>query len=220
MQNLFPEFKDQNTHIKQRSYVMRRLKEMAADGTLYLTDALNHAKPIPDLVGMCILGHEIQHGGVFREGRNVPAELKSYQVRVVAIPHVIQKDTLTPEGHTQSRLEEVVTAITFKAGEESVDEETSYEASKEIGDAYAELQHVRPIIVETGKTDVTLPLDQALWCLRQQGANIRRAKSLRLQRKLWLVREVPPGEQPDASRPTGKRARRGGQVLSEATDAR
>ena len=196
--NLFPEISQQPSRHAQRQYVLRTLVEMANAGTLYLTDCLAHPEPIRTYVCECILGHTIGPDNVHKAGEFVPQELLDYRVHCISIPHMAQVDEEMPDGTTRSRMvEKRDQPISFIYGMEVLDEGLTYAAAKQTRAAFANVQQWRKRWVSTGKTDVSLPLQQAFWLLRAQGENVKRARSRRLQRSTWKVREVRP--QPKAA---------------------
>ncbi len=195
---------------------MRALVEMANAGTLYLTDCLAQPEPIRTYVGDCLLGYNVDaQTHLQKQGEFIPHELASYRVRVVSIPHMVQTSEEKPDGSTLTRFEEQSDVpITFRMGSEVVDEAMTYDAAKQHLDVWSDTVRVKPRYVETGRTDTTLTLQEAVWCLRQHGENVKRARSRRLQRRCWRVREVRPGQEPQQAKRGPGRPRK-----EEASDA-
>lgn len=201
---LFPKFAEQPTVSARRNYVMRELVALAASGDLYLTDVFAQGEPIRSIAGDCILGFKMRREDRVG-GAKIPPELRSYRVRIRAIPHMVQVDRDQPDGTTHTTWEERTTPITFRFGSEDLDETLEYEAARQVMDVYSSADHVRPAYVETGETDVTLPLDQAWWCLKEQGRNVRRAVGKKRQRTWWKCEEVRPGTKSEADKGAKKR---------------
>ena len=203
--NLFPEISQYPSRHAQRQYVLRNLVDMAKAGTLYLTDCLAHPEPIRTFVAECILGHAIGVDNLQRAGEFVPQELLDYRVRIVSIPHMAQVDEDMPDGTTRSRMvEKRDLPISFVAGTEVLDESMTYAAAKQTMPAFSSAQQWRKRWINTESTDVRLPLQQAFWCLRDQGENVKRARSKRLQRVTWKVRELRPGVGDETRRGPGR----------------
>lgn len=215
---IFPDFSSYPSQHARRSYVLRCLVDMAKDGTLYLTDCLAQPEPIRTLVCECILGHSIGPDHNQRAGEFVPQELLDYRVHIVSIPHMVPVSEDLPDGTTRVRyLEKKDQPIVFPFGVEVFDEGMTYHAAKQTRDAFADVQQWRKRWVNTESNDVSLPLQQAFWCLREYGENVVRARSRRLQRSKWRVREIKPGTQPTAEEPRrgpGRPRRADGEVTA------
>lgn len=214
---IFPEFDSYPSRHAQRSYVLRVLVDLAKTGVLYLTDCLAQPEPIRSFVCECILGHAVGPDNTQRAGEFVPQELLDYRVRVVSIPHMAQVDEEMPDGSTRSRyVEKKDQPIHFPFGVEVLDEGMTYAAAKQTRDAFANVQQWRKRWIDTGSTDVQLPLQQAFWCLREYGENVKRARSRRLQRIAWRVREVRPSAGSDEPRrgPGRPRKEQAGEVVA------
>jgi hypothetical protein len=198
LHKLFPDARQFGNYTALRKYVSQRLVDMANAGTLFLTDCLNQGEPVNSIVGDVILGYAIENQE-HQTGQHVPLELEEYRVKIRAIPHLVQIDIEHPDGSFSSRFEEQVTPIAYRLGSEQADDSDVYPAARlhNVGAGNRDgtpMISYRPRIIETGKTEVTLPLKHAVWCLRGQGKNVKRAVRRAVQRLWWNVEEVPPWE--------------------------
>lgn len=202
IQRLFPAFGSQPGYPQQRQYVLRQLEEMAKSGTLFITDIIGCGEPIKTIAGECILGIRRENGNMRQVGLpGISKVLMGYTVRIRAIDHLVQHDQTMPDGTIQSRFEMETTPITFRYGSQPLDESMTYQAAQQSGAIHhTDMAQVERIYMDTGETEVELPLDQAWWCLREQGKNCARAASQRRQNAIWKVEEI----RPDAKRGPGR----------------
>ena len=190
MSKIFPEIETHKTRSERRSYIKACLVEMARDGTLFLTECLNdlsRGPEIPQLVAEVILGHAIGQDGYQRHGLPVPQELLLYQVRISAIPYL---KVYPSEKRGQLPTEKIERQpIWYKMPPDPTEDDIRTEGGWAQGS-----QRWKPNVINTGKMEIDLPLQHAVYCLRQGGKGVKTAKSVRLQEQYWRCEEIHPSK--------------------------
>jgi hypothetical protein len=202
---------------------------MAEEGTLFLTDCYNQPvsererEQIEILIGDVLHGHRLNPAGN-QVRQAMPAELRRYTVKVRSIPHKVQVDepvdNPVPGASPVKSVMKTATdvPIRFCVGSVVIGESSSYDEAKAIGDAFAQgLEWYEKEYLEFDEPEAELTLDEAVWCLRQQGKYVKRASSLRLQEKFWKVAEVRPEPVVVEEEPPAKRRGRPRKSETQAT---
>lgn len=185
---LFPEFYRMNTDHARWDYCARELERMARDGTLYLTDVLLQPDRIRDTASDVIMGVMLINRT--QQPRRPSVFLESYKVRI---------RSLTGEN------------IKWERGivpGESIGKGATTGLGIERADAPIAVHRAESEVEELESTDAMLTLREAMFCLKQAGKYVRRAKSARLQATQWKYEEVRPEASTKADEPAPKAPRK------------
>jgi hypothetical protein len=197
--DLFPQFYRYGGD-GRREYLSRELVKMARDGTLFLTDILNQAKPIPDTAGQIILGHAIENHH-FMAGKRIPPELLDYRVRIKS-----------RNGLSIRWCRDMVKGEEISGRHPGVGGFRPGDAGSP--DVPVTYHRVAEEWVDTEQQDVTLRLQDAWIALKANGAFCRPAKRASVQAKQWWFEEVRPTPTatpaPPPAEPATPSKRRGG----------
>jgi len=194
---LFPDFGALNSYQRQRAYVVNEMITLCEAKTFSITECKQYGDPIWTLVCEVILGHTYDADGVSEKGAPLPQVIKDYRIRIKAIEHAVVIEQRGSDGRMSSTQKWEIEPITFANGSRRVLERQWMEKSEALlaeGVGVSHEDRYEKDIIETGKTEIDLPIDQALYCLKEQGKDVCPAESTRLKDAYWKVREVLPSE--------------------------
>ena len=193
----FPEYGEYPSQAAAAQYVLRVLVDLAKRGELFLSELLPPRRQNPAAtfaVGNILAGQELSAGGNLRPMHSLPRELLAARVVVRSTPFLRSTDRREPDGRMVfDRLVPWVDTVRWTDKRPIVG--STPEKSEALaaganncvtGDAVAWQSYA----IDTGKTEVQLPLREAWMVLKAFGAYCCPAKRAQTRASAWRYREV------------------------------
>jgi len=193
----FPDIAAYPSQAAIQNYVLRQLVDLARRGEMFLTELLPSRRQHPGAtfaIGNIIGGQELSASGLLRPMHSVPRELRDARVTIRSVPFLRSVDRREPDGRVVfSHMAPHVDTVRWSDRRPLADSSPEKAEARALGLdnlVTGDAATWQTYLVDTGKTEISLPMREAWLCLKSAGAYCQPAKRSQTRASLWRFREV------------------------------